>query len=136
MRERMGSAFPRNGRVSGQNKEDGMATDWKTFLGDAVKDLGALAQGNPKIMEAIQTLDAAGAAHGALDAKTRELIALAVAATTRCDTCISIHAKAAAEAGASRAELLEALGVAVGLNAGAAFVYSAHILSAYDALSK
>ncbi|WP_428565397.1 MAG: carboxymuconolactone decarboxylase family protein [Solidesulfovibrio sp. DCME] len=113
-----------------------MATDWKKFLGEAVKDLGALAEGNPKIMDAINTLNEAGAAHGALDNKTRELIALAVAATTRCDTCISIHAKAAAEAGASRAELLEALGVAVGLNAGAAFVYSAHILSAFDALSK
>jgi len=64
------------------------------------------------------------------------LIALAVAATTRCDTCIAIHAKAAAEAGARREELLEALGVAVGLNAGAAMVYSSHILEAFDTLSK
>lgn len=113
-----------------------MSTDWKTFIGDAMQDLGALAKGNPKIMDAIKTLDEAGAAHGALDAKTRELIALAVASTTRCDTCIAIHAKAAAEAGATREELLEALGVAVGLNAGAAFVYSSHILAAFDALSK
>lgn len=113
-----------------------MSTDWKTFIGDAMQDLGALAKGNPKIMDAIKTLDEAGATHGALDAKTRELIALAVAATTRCDTCIAIHAKGAADAGATREELLEALGVAVGLNAGAAFVYSSHILAAFDALSK
>ncbi len=113
-----------------------MGTDWKGLLGSAMQDFGALAKGNPKIMEAIQTLDAAGAVHGALDAKTRELIALAVAATTRCDTCIAVHAKGAAEAGASREEVLEALGVAVGLNAGAAFVYSSHILSAFDTLGK
>ena len=75
-------------------------------------------------------------AHGALDLKTRELISLAVAATTRCDTCIAVHAKAAAEAGASREELLEALAVAITLNTGAAFVYSSRILEAYDTFSK
>ena len=113
-----------------------MTTDWKGLLGDAMQDFGALAKGNPKIMEAIHTLDKAGAVHGALDAKTRELIALAVAATTRCDTCIAVHAKGALEAGATREELLEALGVAVALNAGAAFVYSSHVLSAFDAMGK
>ena len=48
-----------------------MSTDWKGLLGDAMQDFGALAKGNPKIMEAIHTLDKAGAVHGALDAKTR-----------------------------------------------------------------
>ncbi len=41
-----------------------------------------------------------------LDAKTRELIALAVAVTTRCESCISVHAEEAVKAGASEAELL------------------------------
>ena len=49
---------------------------------------------------------------------------------------MAIHAKAAADAGARREELLEALGVAVGLNAGAAAVYSSRILEAFDTLSK
>ncbi len=113
-----------------------MLVEWQELLQNAMKGFGELAKGNPKIMEAIQTLDAAGATHGVLDAKTRELIALAVAATTRCDTCIAVHAKAAAAAGASRQELLEALGVAVSLNAGAAFVYSSRALEAFDALSE
>lgn len=113
-----------------------MSKDWKAMLGDVMQDLGALAKGNPKIMDGIKTFDEAGAAHGALDAKTRELIALAVASTTRCDTCIVLHAKGALDAGATREELLEALAVAIGLNAGAAFVYSSHALSAFDALSK
>ena len=113
-----------------------MLVDWKQFLQGAMQAIGTLAKGNPKILDGIKALDEAGAAHGALDAKTRELIALAVAATTRCDTCIAVHAKAAFEAGASREELLDALGVAVGLNAGAALVYSSRILEAYDTLGK
>jgi AhpD family alkylhydroperoxidase len=113
-----------------------MSMDWQELLKDAMKNFGELAKGNPKIMDGIKTFDEAGATHGALDAKTRELIALAVAATTRCDTCIAVHAKGAVVAGATRQELLEALGVAIGLNAGAAFVYSSRALDAFDSLSK
>ena len=113
-----------------------MVVNWQETLGEAVKALGALAKGNPGIMDGYKALDGAGSAHGALDLKTRELISLAVAATTRCDTCIAVHAKAAAEAGASREELLEALAVAITLNTGAAFVYSSRILDAYDTFSK
>ncbi|MHC1712378.1 MAG: carboxymuconolactone decarboxylase family protein [Solidesulfovibrio sp.] len=113
-----------------------MTMDWQELLKDAMKNFGELAKGNPKIMDGIKTFDEAGAAHGALDPKTRELIALAVAATTRCDTCIAVHAKGAVTAGATRQELLEALAVAIGLNAGAAFVYSSHALNAFDSLSK
>lgn len=111
-----------------------MSQDWQAFLQEAMKTMGPLASGNPQIMQGIKTFDAAGSAHNALDAKTRELIAVAVACTTRCDTCIAVHAKAAVAAGATREELLEALAVAVGLNAGAAFVYSSHALEAFDAL--
>ena len=113
-----------------------MVVNWQESLGEAVKALGALAKGNPGIMDGYKALDGAGSAHGALDLKTRELISLAVAATTRCDTCIAVHAKGAVDAGATREELLEALGVAIGLNAGAAFVYSARAVDAFDALSK
>ena len=113
-----------------------MVVNWQEFLGEAVNTLGGLAKGNPGIMDGYKALDGAGNAFGALDAKTRELISLAVAATTRCDTCIAVHAQAAAEAGASREELLEALAVAITLNSGAAFVYSSRILEAFDAFSK
>ncbi|MDR2255111.1 carboxymuconolactone decarboxylase family protein [Galactobacter valiniphilus] len=69
-----------------------------------------------------------------LDAKTRELISLAVAVTTRCDGCIASHTTAAIKAGATREEVAEALSVAVQLNAGAAMVYSSRVLDAYDGL--
>ncbi|HFE7748078.1 TPA: carboxymuconolactone decarboxylase family protein, partial [Klebsiella pneumoniae] len=57
---------------------------------------------------------------------------LAVAVTTRCDGCISIHSQAALKAGASREEIAAALAVAVSLNAGAAVVYSSHVMEAIN----
>ena len=132
----MGSVFPANAAPGGKPWEAAMVVNWQEMLGEAVKALGALAKGNPAIMDGYKAIDASGSALGALDAKTRELISLAVAATTRCDTCIAVHAQAASEAGASRAELLEALGVAISLNSGAALVYSSRILEAFDALAK
>lgn len=73
---------------------------------------------------------------GALDAKTRELISIAVAITTRCDGCIGVHTEAALKAGASEAEIAQTLATAISLNAGAAYVYSLRALEAYDQFKK
>lgn len=113
-----------------------MPQDWKAFVESSGGAIGNLAQGNSGIMRGIAALAKAGEAKDALDAKTRELIALAVASTTRCDACIGIHAAEAVKAGATRDELLGALAVAVSLNAGAALVYSSHVLEAYDQFAK
>ena len=90
----------------------------------------------PNLIETVKgyaTLANAGSQTNHLDAKTRELIALAVAVTTRCDGCITVHVDAALKHGASREEIAEALGVAVSLNAGAALVYSARVMDAVAA---
>ena len=63
------------------------------------------------------------------------MIALAVGVTRQCDACIVSHADAALRAGATREEIVEALGVAVAVNAGAALVFSARALDAVSALS-
>lgn len=81
-------------------------------------------------MAGYQALSRAGQKTGHLEAKTRELIALAVAITTRCDGCITVHAGEALKHGATREEIAEALGVAVALNAGSAVVYSARVMDA------
>jgi AhpD family alkylhydroperoxidase len=75
----------------------------------------------------------AGQKVGRLGNKTRELIALAAAISLRCDGCIAVHAAAAREHGATKEESSEALAVAVGINAGAAVVYSTRALDAFDA---
>jgi len=93
-----------------------------------------LGEHNPKMLAAFRGLNEAQPGPGTLDAKTRELIALAVAVTTRCDGCIGSHAAAARKAGATEAELSEALGVAIALNAGAAYIYSLRALDAFQTL--
>lgn len=113
-----------------------MLQDWKDFLGKAAKAIGALAKGNPELMQGLETMGKGAASRNVLGPKTRELIALAVAATTRCDTCIAVHTAEAIKQGATREEVLEALTVAVELNAGAALVYSSRILDAFDQLKK
>ena len=70
-----------------------------------------------------------------LTEKTRELICIAVAVTTRCDAGIGNHEKKAVKAGATREEISEARGVAVAMNAGAALAFSGRALDAYDEFS-
>lgn len=62
---------------------------------------------------------------GALDEKTKQLIALAVAHTTQCPYCIRAHTKGALVKGASKEEIMEAVWVAAEMRAGAAYSHSA-----------
>ena len=112
-----------------------MMMDWNGYLKDLLSSIGKLAELSPDTVRGYRTLSDAGKKTNHLDEKTRQLIALAVAVTTRCDGCITVHTDAAIKAGASKEEIAEALGVAVALNAGAALVYSARVLDAHAAKS-
>ena len=106
--------------------------DWKQGIQDVNAWLKELASRTPDTLKGAALLAGAGAKTNHLDAKTRELIALAVAVTTRCDGCIAAHAAQAVKLGVGSDEIAEALGVAINLNAGAALVYSSHVLDAVD----
>ena len=67
----------------------------------------------------------------ALDVKTKELIALAIGVSIRCDDCIAFHAKAAVEQGASSSEIFETLGMAIYMGAGPSVMYATHAIDAY-----
>jgi AhpD family alkylhydroperoxidase len=69
---------------------------------------------------------------GALDAKTKELMALAISVAIRCEGCITYHARASTKKGASREEVVEAITVAVEMGGGPAAVYGAEALAAFD----
>ncbi|MCO7462162.1 carboxymuconolactone decarboxylase family protein [Stenotrophomonas maltophilia] len=108
--------------------------DWNAYRKELKGRIGEIGKLSPDTVKGYATLANAGAQTNQLDAKTRELIALAVAVTTRCDGCITVHVvDAALKHGASREEIAEALGVAVSLNAGAALVYSARVMDAVAA---
>jgi AhpD family alkylhydroperoxidase len=107
--------------------------DWNGYRHELTERIGELATLTPDTVKGYQMMAGAGAKTNHLDAKTRELIAIAVAITTRCDGCIAVHTKAALKAGATKEEIAETLGVAIDLNAGAALVYSARVLDAVAA---
>ena len=110
-----------------------MMLDWKTYTAQVYAAVKEMAAANPDLVKAYSGLHAANAKSTHIDAKTRELIALAVAVTLRCDGCINAHTDAALKAGATKEEVVDALGVAIMVNAGAAMVYSARTVDAYDA---
>ena len=69
---------------------------------------------------------------GALDARTKQLIAVAVAHVTQCPYCIHGHTRGAQREGASEQEIMEAIWVAAEMRAGGAV---AHSRLAFEALS-
>lgn len=109
-----------------------MMLDWNDYRIQLVETIGKIARLSPETVKGYSALSAAGAKTNHLSAKTRELMALAVAVTLRCDGCITVHTDAAIKQGATREEIAEALGVAVSVNAGAALVYSARVMDAYE----
>ncbi len=84
----------------------------------------------PETMSAFRYLHRATIDDGALGAKTKELIALGIAITVRCDGCIAFHVHDALKAGAEKAEILETIGVAVLMGGGPAVVYGCEALEA------
>jgi AhpD family alkylhydroperoxidase len=107
--------------------------DWNTYRGQVVAGVGEFAKLSPDTVKGYAALGGAGAKTGHLDPKTRELIALAVAISLRCDGCITVHAAEAKKHGATEEEMAEALGVAVSINAGAALVFSTRAHEAFKA---
>lgn len=69
---------------------------------------------------------------GALPAKVKEMMALAISITVGCDGCIAYHVHDAVQAGASRQELLETIGVALLMGGGPGSIYAAHAMDAIE----
>jgi len=86
----------------------------------------------PEVEAAWRAFSRAVFASGALDAKTKQLIAVAVAHVTQCPDCIRGHTHAARREGAGEAELLEAIWVAAEMRAGGAVAHSRRAFDACD----
>ena len=74
-------------------------------------------------------------ADGVLDKKQKELIALAIAVTQRCDACIGFHMRTLVKLGATRQEVAETLGMCVYMGGGPAMMYAADAIAAFDEFS-
>ncbi|RMX08616.1 carboxymuconolactone decarboxylase family protein [Corticibacter populi] len=83
------------------------------------------------VMKGFGDMGKTAMAGGALDPKTKELIALAVGVAARCDGCIGFHTKALARLGATTEEVHEALGVAIYMGGGPVAMYAANAVAAF-----
>jgi AhpD family alkylhydroperoxidase len=97
--------------------------------------LAQLRSSTPDVMKAFGELGRAATTDGALDKKTKELIALALSVAVRCDPCIGFHTKSLVRLGATRQELDETLAVATYMGGGPSLMYAASAVAAFDEFS-
>lgn len=109
-----------------------MHKDWLKMTTELNPLVAALRAISPDVMASFSAMAQAAGRSGALDAKTKELIAFAISVAVRCDACVAFHAKAAQKGGASREEIAEALAMAIYMGAGPSVMYAAQALEAFD----
>jgi AhpD family alkylhydroperoxidase len=98
--------------------------------------MNALGKKLPGPMAGFSQLHTMAMADGALSAKTKELIALSIAITVRCDGCIAYHVHDAIHVGATEQEIIEAIGVAVLMGGGPSAIYGSEALEALEQFKK
>jgi AhpD family alkylhydroperoxidase len=94
--------------------------------------LAGLRGTTPAVMKAFGELGRAATVPGALDASTKELIALALSVAARCEPCIGFHTQALAKLGATRQQVHETLAVATYMGGGPSLMYAASAVAAFD----
>ncbi len=98
----------------------------------AKRIIGDLATVAPDTVKAFLGLQKVIFQEGALDVKTKELIAFGISISENCDGCVAWHAKALRDVGATREEVAETIGVAVEMGGGVALYAGSKALDAYD----
>ena len=99
-------------------------------------DIRKLRKDIPDTMQAFSALAQAATRDGALDRKTKELIALALGVAARCDGCIGFHTETLVKLGATRQEVEETLGMAIYMGGGPSLMYAADAISAFEQFEK
>src|SRR5437016_1073707 len=90
----------------------------------------------PDTLQGFSAMAQAATRDGALDRKTKELIALALGVAAHCDGCIGFHAQALVKLGATRQEIEETLGMAVYMGGGPSLMYAADAIAAFEQFEK
>jgi AhpD family alkylhydroperoxidase len=112
-----------------------MTKSYKDITKRVSASLAKLRADIPDTMAGFSALAQAAGRDGALDKKTKELIALALSVAAHCDPCIGFHTKALVRLGATRAEIEEVLGMAIYMGGGPSAMYAADALAAYEEFS-
>jgi AhpD family alkylhydroperoxidase len=109
-----------------------MSVDYPKHYEKLVGMMGKLGEKIPGAMEGFAKLHKESTKNGVLDSKTKELIALGIGITVRCDGCIAFHIHDALEAGATPEEISETISVAVLMGGGPAVAYGCEALEALE----
>ena len=109
-----------------------MADDYVQLAKEADGRAANLFKAAPDTMKAFRQFLGEATKAGALDVKTKELMAVAIAIVIRCDGCIAFHTRSAFRHGVTREEFVEAIGVAIEMGGGPSSVYGAQALQAFD----
>jgi len=112
-----------------------MDKSYPKILNRVNEHVKVLSKDIPDTMSGFSAMGKGAIESGALDKKTKKLIALALGVSARCDGCIGIHTRDLIELGASKKEIEEAVGVAVYMGGGPALMYAAEALLAYEQFS-
>ena len=110
--------------------------DYKNITENISDYMAQLREHAPDAMGGFSTLAKSARKDGALDEKTKELIALAIGVTQHCDGCIGFHAKALHRLGATKEEIAEVMAMCVYMGGGPALMYAADALRAFDQFQK
>jgi AhpD family alkylhydroperoxidase len=110
--------------------------DFDQSAKDVSESARLLNRAAPETMRGYRALGAAAYADRVLSKKIKELIALAISISTRCDGCVAYHARQVALLGATREEVCEVAMVAVQMGGGPGMVYAGQALRAFDTFRK
>ena len=110
--------------------------DWHAYMEEIGHEITTFSKEVSETATGFAKMGEAAKKPGALDEKTKEIMALGIAVATRCESCIGFHIKSLVRLGLTRDELCEALAMATFMGGGPSYAYSAKALSAYDAFSK
>jgi len=109
-----------------------MAEKFTHITKDINTQLAKLRKEMPEVMAGFSAISQAASKDGALDKKTKELIAMALAVANHCPGCIGFHAQTLIKLKTSREELLETLGMAIYMGGGPSLMYAAEALEAFE----
>lgn len=112
-----------------------MAHDYPNTAKEVSENAQLLRQAIPDLMKGFAGMGAATYKDGALTGKVKELIALAIGISLRCEGCIAHHTKSAIDHGATREEVSEAIATAIHMGGGPSMVYGGEALRAFDQFS-
>jgi AhpD family alkylhydroperoxidase len=109
-----------------------MTKDFPAYRKELKGLIGKLGKDAPGALRGFGQLHEGAMRPGALDTRTKELIALGIGVSTRCDGCIAFHTHEALVEGATREQIVETIAVGVMMGGGPSLMYSAHAMDALE----